>query len=242
MARHRTGTGIPLTGKVAPLVFGKTLDYRDERLVGDVKYVWEINRHLQWVTLAQAWALSGSRRYLDGLRDQLDGWLTQCPYPLGINWCSALENAIRLLNWAWVWSLIGGRSAPMFSGADGGRLLARWEASIYRHLQFIDRSYSAYTSANNHLIGEATGVFVGSSVWPCWSESPAWRRRSHAILLRETLLQNTPDGVNREQAFSYQQFVLDFLFPPGSSANDPECRLRTSSGSGWKRWSTSSPQ
>ena len=35
----------PKTGRVAPLTFGKTLDYRDERIVGDIKYLWEPSRH-----------------------------------------------------------------------------------------------------------------------------------------------------------------------------------------------------
>ena len=35
-----------------------------------------------------------------------------------------------------------------------------------------------------------------------------------AILEREALLQNAPDGVNREQATSYQQFTFDLLLLP----------------------------
>ncbi|HEV8260073.1 MAG TPA: heparinase II/III-family protein, partial [Burkholderiales bacterium] len=38
-----------------------------------------------------------------------------------------------------------------------------------------------------------------------------WLATAKAILEREALLQNAPDGVNREQAVSYQQFVLDLL-------------------------------
>src|SRR5579862_2818876 len=33
----------PSTGTAAPLVFGKELNYRDPALVGDVKYLWELN-------------------------------------------------------------------------------------------------------------------------------------------------------------------------------------------------------
>src|SRR6185295_7705419 len=36
----------PKTGIEAPLGFGKLLDYRDPRRVGDIKYLWELNRHL----------------------------------------------------------------------------------------------------------------------------------------------------------------------------------------------------
>jgi len=54
----------PKTGIDAPLRYGKTLDYRDPDLVGDIKYLWEPNRHVHLVTLAQAWALSGDGKYL----------------------------------------------------------------------------------------------------------------------------------------------------------------------------------
>src|SRR5690606_7944894 len=49
----------PRTGREAPLLYGKRLDYRNPRLVGDIKYLWEPNRHLHLVTLAQAYDLSG---------------------------------------------------------------------------------------------------------------------------------------------------------------------------------------
>src|SRR5579862_8557812 len=37
----------PRTGTLAPAAFGKTLNYRDARIVGDIKYLWELNRHLE---------------------------------------------------------------------------------------------------------------------------------------------------------------------------------------------------
>ena len=78
----------PKTGTIAPHTFGKTLNYRDESVVGDIKYLWEPNRHLHLVTLAQAYHQSGEQRYLDGLRHQLESWLDQCPYLRGPNWTS----------------------------------------------------------------------------------------------------------------------------------------------------------
>jgi hypothetical protein len=90
----------PKTGIQAPLVYGKLLDYRDPDLVGDIKYLWEPNRHLHLVTLAQAYALSGKRRYYDALVEQLESWFIACPYGMGPNWASALEAGIRLVNWA----------------------------------------------------------------------------------------------------------------------------------------------
>ena len=62
------------TGTLAPLVFGKTLNYRDEKKVGDSKYLWEINRHAELVTLAQALNLTGQAKYVEGCRVLLDSW------------------------------------------------------------------------------------------------------------------------------------------------------------------------
>ncbi|MEW6219568.1 MAG: alginate lyase family protein [Thermodesulfobacteriota bacterium] len=201
----------PRTGRTAPLVFGKTLDYRDPSKVGDIKYLWEPNRHLQLVTVAQAYALTGDGFFLTGLAGQLDSWLRQCPYLMGPNWTSSLELGIRLINWALVWQLAGGWSSPLFAGPAGEDLRRRWLESIFQHAHFIQGHFSRHSSANNHLIGEATGLFIATITWPFWDRCRQWQALAHGILVEEAVRQNWPDGVNKEQAVSYQQFVLDFL-------------------------------
>lgn len=205
----------PKTGIVAPLKFGKTLDYRDPELVGDVKYLWEPNRHLQIVRLAQAYFLSGERRYAAGIKEQLNSWFHQCPYLLGPNWTSSLELAIRLINWSFVWQLCGGAVSPMFDGQEGDSFRKRWLESIYQHAHFVRGYFSRHSSANNHLIGEAAGLFVAATTWPYWETMAGWQKDALYVLTQEVLRQNGPDGVNREQAISYQQFVLDFMLISG---------------------------
>ena len=195
----------PKTGIEAPLGFGKLLDYRDPDLVGDIKYLWEPNRHLQLVTLAQAYALTRGRKYLEALGEQLDSWFLACPAGRGPNWSSALEAAIRLVNWSIAWQLVG---APEALDAD---LRARWLKSVYEHARFVRHWFSAHSSANNHLLGEATGLFIASLTWPHWREASDWLLTGKKIVEREALRQVAPDGVSREQAVWYQQFVLDML-------------------------------
>ncbi|HSN19649.1 MAG TPA: heparinase II/III family protein, partial [Usitatibacter sp.] len=201
----------PKTGIEAPLAFGKQLDYRDPRIVGDIKYLWEPNRHLQLVTLAQAWALTRDERYARAFREQLESWFEQCPFRMGANWSSSLEAGLRLVNWALAWQLLGGVDAPIFAGAGGEAFRARWLDSVYRHAEFICGHLSLHSSANNHLVGELAGVFTAAIAWPHWERSRRWLGRARALLEREALRQNAPDGVNREQAVSYQQFGLDLL-------------------------------
>ncbi len=204
----------PKTGVEAPLTFGKLLNYRNPGIVGDIKYLWEPNRHLHLVTLAQAHALSGNPRYFGVIREHLESWFAACPFRMGPNWSSTLELAIRLINWSVAWQLLGGASSPLFEDAEGARFSRRWLESVHQHAQFIRRHFSLYSSAGNHLIGEAAGLFIAAVTWPFWPEARGWAEEAKAVLEREALLQNAPDGVNREQAVSYQQFELELLVLP----------------------------
>ena len=200
-----------LTATTAPLTFGKTLNYRDESLVGNIKYLWEPNRHLELVTLAQAYHLTKDHKYAAACRTLLQSWFEQCPYPLGPNWTSSLELAVRLLNWAFAWQLLGGTDSILFKDEEGEAFKTRWLTSIFQHCHFINGHFSRYSSANNHLFGEYMGLFVGATVWPCWKQSEGWREKARAGLEKEALRQNAPDGSNREQGIWYHHEVADMM-------------------------------
>ena len=196
----------PKTGIEAPLRFGKLLDYRDADLVGDIKYLWEPNRHAHLVTLAQAFALTGEEKYFRVVQEHLDSWFIACPYGMGANWASSLEAAMRLANWSVAWQLLGVQILEKHA-----EFAARWLRSVYQHAEFVRGWFSLHSSANNHLIGEAAGLFLAALCWPHWPRARAWLATAKAILEREALAQNAPDGVNREQAVWYQQSVLEML-------------------------------
>ena len=205
----------PVTGTRIGPTFGLFIDFRNIGGGVDIKFLWEINRHLWWVPIAQHYALTKDPRCLDRIGELLTNWLQACPYAKGPNWSSPVEHGIRLINWSLVWQLIGGSDSPLFSGGDGRRLLDRWLESIYQHMRFASDNYSFYSSADNHLIGEAAGVYVASQVWDRWAQSRCMRREAKAILERETLLQFGRDGVNLEQASCYHKFSLQFLIASG---------------------------
>ena len=193
----------PRTGTMAPMVPGPSIDYRDASVVGDIKYLWEPSRHLELVTLAQAWRCTGDRKYRDGARALLVSWLDQCPYPQGVHWASSLELGVRLLNWAAAWQLLAG------SLDDDWR--HRWLNAVYKHCHFISHHLSRHSSANNHLLGEYMGLYIASLQWPCWPESVRWRAMAQRGLVEQGLQQNWDDGVNKEQAIYYHHEVMDMM-------------------------------
>ena len=198
----------PRTGIEAPLEHGKCLDYADPDRVGDIKYLWEPNRHRHLVTLAQAYALTAERKYFQVIVEHLDSWFLACPYPLGANWASASEAGMRLINWSAAWQLLGGCASPVFQAEPYREFRARWLRSVYQHLSFV-RGWLSLHSADGRLVAEAAALFVGALTWPHWPQSRLWLGAGKALLEREALAQTAADGVNREQALASQQLALE---------------------------------
>jgi len=192
-------------GIETPRCHAARIDYRDFRVAGDAKFVWEPNRHHALVILGRAYRATGDPVYARRVVALLEQWLEQCPYGHGMNWRSPLELAIRLINWVWALDLI--RPAAVMADDVYRRLLA----SVKLHLSDITRRYSRGTSANNHRIGEAAGVYIACSYFGSLAGGAAWREQSFAILGEEIQRQTFPDGGSREQALRYHVFVLQFL-------------------------------
>jgi hypothetical protein len=193
----------PKSGIEAPLAYGKLLDTADPDRVGDIKYLWQPNRHAHLVTLAKAHAFTKKRLYLETIEEHLDSWFLACPYGMGPNWSSALEASIRLVNWSTAWQLV--------ADALGEDFRNRWLRSVYQHCAFIRGWFTLHASAAHRLIGEAAGLFVAALTWPHWAESRGWAATAKAILEREVVAQTSPDGVSREQSIGVHAFVLERL-------------------------------
>ncbi len=169
-----------------------------------MKYVWEINRHQYLPLLGRAFWLTGEDRYARDAMALVEGWLRQNPVGLGVNWCSHLKVAVRSISWLWTLPYV-----ITWDGLDD-HLLERWLGSLAEHYHHLCGHLSVYTDPTNHLIGEATALWMLSLVFPELPGAQHQHQRARDVLLREVERQVMPDGVNAEQATSYHRFVLDF--------------------------------
>lgn len=201
-------------GRDTPMGISAAIDYRDHAVSGDCKWVWELNRHHHLVVLGRAARVTGERRYAEAVRAQILDWITACPFGCGMNWRSPLELAIRIINWVWAIELI----RP--SGVVDDALLRQVYPIAYRHLWDVQRQYSRYSSANNHLIGEAAGVYVGASYFRSIRTANQWRAEAKAILIAEMASQVHADGVHMELATGYQLFVMQFFLIVGLAGRE----------------------
>ena len=189
----------------APVRLSVFTDYRDFPTFGDCKLVWEPNRHHQLVVLARAYVASGNTRYAEKIAELLRSWIDANPFGVGMNWKSPLELGVRIINWVWALDL-----ARQALPADD-RLWRDVNQSLYLALWDAQRKFSRGSSANNHLIGEAAGVFVGACYFSDFPNAARWAREAQHVLEREIRLQSYDDGCTREHTFAYQFFVIQFF-------------------------------
>src|SRR5208337_2918317 len=148
---------------------------------GNIKYLWELNRHLHLPSLAQAYVLTNDQRYAKEIRRHVESWVEACPFLRGANWTSSLELGIRLINWSIAWQLLGSEKSPLFAnGPDGRAFLELWLGSVYLHVRTIMQNLSRFSAANNHLIGEAAGVWIAAVTWPYWPQLEQWGDKCRA--------------------------------------------------------------
>lgn len=195
----------PRHGVGCPLHHAADIDYRDFREVGDCKWVWEPARCHHFVLLGRAYAITGERRFAEALAGQWQSWLDQCPFGRGMHWRSPLELGIRLINWVYAHALV------MDSGVIDRSLLEQILRSVELHQFGISRKYSYGSSANNHLIGEAAGVFVAACFYDQLPAAARRREEAARILAEQIVAQTNPDGSNVEGSVGYHAFAMQFF-------------------------------
>jgi len=195
----------PVHGVQAPRKPSYRLDYRNVAESGEVKYTWELSRHQHLPLLALASLLTGEGRYAEEAQGQLLHWIRENPYRVGINWTSALEAALRLISWSWVFFLLR---------AQGRELPAPFFRSLGEHCGYVHRNFSLYSSRGNHLVGEAAGLFTAALLFAREPFRSRWTGDAFRILtstIRELVY---PDGANVELSTAYHRFAAElFLLP-----------------------------
>src|SRR5262245_19225151 len=81
----------PLTGDRAPLVHWSKIDPVAPIGKGDLKVFWEVQRNKHFVTLGQAYWLTGDHRYVEAFVSQASSWIDANPVGMGVGWAASLD-------------------------------------------------------------------------------------------------------------------------------------------------------
>jgi len=198
-----------ISGSNFPLDYSYSIDTRTGQH-GIVKVVWEANR-LQFLTqICLQYRYSREEKYLQRFVDIVTSWNEANPYLKGVNWYSNIEINLRIITWFLCWEILEVPQLCQKDPAFKKFVDEIWVPLIYLHGLHADNHPSKFSSSNNHLIAEASGLFIAGAYWD-FPKSKKWVRKAQRILEREMQLQHSPNGINREEASEYIQFITDFF-------------------------------
>ncbi|MFI5783596.1 alginate lyase family protein [Nocardia sp. NPDC051570] len=193
----------PLAGMRWPDTNSERIDHRTA--AGDPKWIWELNRLQHLPLLAQAWLFTGEDRFADTAFDHLDSWIEQQPPGSGIAWRGAFECGIRAISVGV--ALQGLRDAPGLTAERYGKIVTLLGESARR----CWAQRSLFSSANNHLIGELTGLAVAAMLLPELPSAARWEDDALDALAEHADRQILPDGSGAEQSIAYQLSTVELL-------------------------------
>ena len=170
--------------------------------LGDVKHVWELNRHQYLIDLGKAYWLTGEQAYADVFRRILGHWVAANPYGIGVNWTNALEPAYRVFAWLWTHALCCEALTPEFH--------LHFLKALYQQARYIESHLEVHRSPYNHLAGEAAALVWIGTLFPDFKLALRWSERGWRLLDTQLDAQLHEDGFSVEQASFYHHATLAF--------------------------------
>ena len=178
-----------------PNTFSYELNYKQRDDLGDARTNWEKNRLFDWALLAKAYYVTKEEKYFLELKDTVNSWMQKNPFLYGISWTSAMEFAIRSINWIISLAFV----------QKSGRDMPELRNGIINITDYLTKHYSRFSSANNHLLVEASAIGLAGYAF----DNNQWKELACNILSEELEKQNYSDGVNKELSLHYQTFGME---------------------------------
>jgi hypothetical protein len=207
-----------LSGKHFPNIFSKDIDIRSDKY-GSAKVVWEINRLQFLLPIAIRYNAKRNKDDLELFIELINSWVKANPYLKGVNWYSNIEVNIRLIVWYFCWQVLWQDEKLKADKVFTDFVTKTWLPSIYEHCIYSFNNPSKFSSANNHLVAEHSGLFVAACCWK-FQESQDWKQYALNGLEKEIIKQNSKNGINKEEAAEYIQFITDFFLIPYAVGNN----------------------
>lgn len=191
----------PSTGAEWPnSVWSKVL--RAEPYCGDVKLTWELGRFPHFFSLSRAAmfypeARAGAAALASG---QLRDFVAANRVGYGPHWASGQEVFIRLVAW-------------QFAKEALGLQLDDWAAIVAESVLFIKKhiAYARYAVCNNHLLGEALGLYLFGSMLSGNEKWAVVARQGKALFTEAVERQFYEDGGYIQQSHTYHRLALEYL-------------------------------
>jgi len=174
--------------------------------LADIKLPWELGRCQHWVTLGQAYRLSGDPRYAREIGEQLRDFGEANPVGVGVQWTCTMDVALRAASWAMGLVLVrscADLDAPFWHEAY---------SALFAHGTFIDSHLeNGHEVTSNHFLSDIVGLFFVARVFRGLPEGGRWERFCRRALEEEIQRQVLEDGADFESSVPYHRLVTELF-------------------------------
>ena len=191
-----------------PMRYYADIEKFDPEQPYDVKVPWELSRCQHFVTLGQAYQLTGDEKYALEFVTQFSHWIDANPPMVGVNWACTMDVAIRAVNLIWAYYLF-------FSSQEfTDDVLLQFLKSVLTHGRHIINNLEDGPYQNNHYLSNGVGLVYLGLIFPEFKEAHAWLNKGTQIVFGEIERQVYPDGVGFEASIPYHRLTVELFFSP----------------------------
>jgi len=172
----------------------------------DVKIPRELSRFTHFTTLANAYLYSKDEKYALEFVSQLTDWIEENPPWMGVNWCCAMDVAIRLVNWIWAYPFF--TDSPHFND----KVKTVFLQNLCSHAQYVAENLEYYGEfSDNHYATNVAALAIAGILASQFKQAERWKRVGLQGFFHEVISQVHPDGVHFEGSISYHRLVLEMF-------------------------------
>lgn len=172
----------------------------------EVKIPWEVSRSHHFLTLGQAYLITGNEKYTEKYIEHALDWINENPFMKSINWVITMEVAIRAVNWIFAFKMFS--ASPLMDQHIKKSILT----SLYQHGYFIFRNPEIRNFNNhNHYLSDLAGQVYLGMFFKGFPEVDIWFKEGIRELYREIRTQILPTGPTYERSINYHRLVTELV-------------------------------
>lgn len=190
-----------------PIIHPKAIDAIQLNNSSDIIIPWELSRCQHFVTLGKAYWYTHNEKYTQEFKNQIESWIIDNPYGLGVNWLTPMDVAIRACNWIYGWYFF------KESSLIDETFVIEFAKSLFQHGKYLKDNLPLKREIyHNHYLAHITGLLYLGFFFQNTEEGKDWIEFAIPELTSEMLKQVNPDGFDFEGSTCYHRLVLEFFF------------------------------
>jgi len=176
----------------------------------DIKVPWELSRCYHFLTLGQAYFITGDEKYTKEFIYQFIDWVENNPIQFGVNWVCAMDVAIRACNW--ILSFLYFKNSKLINK----EFLYEFIKNIFMHGLHIRKNLEKdpFSPKTNHYISNLAGLIYIGKFLDNLKFGKSLLDFAICELNKEVQHQVYDDGSSFEASTCYHRLVLELLFYP----------------------------